>query len=167
MAAEWVKIRSRLEEEFDFCQMCWYLDINPHHAMYLLMKVAGWFHLAGKYGVVECDLEIIDTYVEMEGFCECLIQLEWMKVHDRKITLHYFTNVSATRKGLGAKIRKQVLEGAVCAACGSGDDLQIDHIISVSKGGSDDLSNLQPLCRSCNSAKGTKTMDEFINGVAN
>lgn len=43
-----------------------------------------------------------------------------------------------------------------CVACSSTDNLTIDHIMPVSKGGSDDLSNLQILCKSCNSKKGSR-----------
>ena len=40
-----------------------------------------------------------------------------------------------------------------CIDCGSVIDLIIDHIQPVSSGGSNDPSNLQTLCRSCNSVK--------------
>ncbi|MFJ8857239.1 HNH endonuclease [Streptomyces sp. NPDC102451] len=45
--------------------------------------------------------------------------------------------------------------GAVCGRpeCGATQDLALDHVIPLSLGGRDDLTNAQILCRSCNSGK--------------
>jgi 5-methylcytosine-specific restriction enzyme A len=40
-----------------------------------------------------------------------------------------------------------------CLSCGKTTKLSIDHIIPLATGGSNDLSNLQTLCSSCNSKK--------------
>lgn len=40
-----------------------------------------------------------------------------------------------------------------CLKCHNADRLAIDHIIPISKGGKNTLSNLQTLCTSCNSKK--------------
>ena len=47
-----------------------------------------------------------------------------------------------------------------CQKCGATENLSIDHIIPVAKGGGNEDSNLQVLCRSCNSAKGASVDDE-------
>ena len=67
------------------------------------------------------------------------------------------------RKGLGVsdKIRYLVFErdDFKCRACGDYPPncvLQIDHIVPYSKGGSNDIDNLQTLCRVCNLGKGTR-----------
>lgn len=43
-----------------------------------------------------------------------------------------------------------------CILCGSSDNLSVDHIVPISKGGVDRISNKQTLCRKCNSSKHNK-----------
>ena len=43
-----------------------------------------------------------------------------------------------------------------CQHCGTHRDLTVDHVVPVSKGGTDDLDNLQTLCGTCNSRKGAR-----------
>jgi 5-methylcytosine-specific restriction enzyme A len=40
-----------------------------------------------------------------------------------------------------------------CRQCGTSSPLEIDHIIPLAVGGTNDLSNLQVLCRPCNRQK--------------
>jgi len=50
--------------------------------------------------------------------------------------------------------------GNKCLCCGRSDvKLTLDHIVPLSHGGSNTIDNAQPLCNSCNSRKGTRTID--------
>lgn len=50
--------------------------------------------------------------------------------------------------------------GNKCLRCGRDDvKLTFDHVLPVSKGGTSDISNGQPLCKSCNSAKKDRHID--------
>lgn len=59
------------------------------------------------------------------------------------------------------EVKQQVFElhGSKCLRCDSDINISIDHIIPVFHGGTNHIDNLQPLCKSCNSSKGTKTID--------
>jgi len=59
-------------------------------------------------------------------------------------------------------VRAAVLQrdGYKCLLCGATQDLTIDHIVSVDKGGSSDIDNLQTLCHHCDRvAKSMSSVD--------
>ncbi|HUR05505.1 MAG TPA: RNA-guided endonuclease IscB [Nonomuraea sp.] len=65
----------------------------------------------------------------------------------------------------GYEVRQYLLEkwGRTCAYCGAaGTPLQVEHIHPKARGGSDWISNLTLACRSCNQAKNSTTVEEFL-----
>ncbi|MBE6487028.1 MAG: hypothetical protein E7Z85_09340 [Methanosphaera stadtmanae] len=71
------------------------------------------------------------------------------------------------RQSIPDRIRHEVFkrDGYRCRECGAsleeGATLEIDHIIPVANGGTNDIDNLQTLCKKCNRGKYT---DEWIGG---
>jgi hypothetical protein len=63
-----------------------------------------------------------------------------------------------SRISLPESIRSEVWRRDMgkCTQCGSNQNLEFDHIIPISKGGSNSVNNLQLLCRSCNASKSNK-----------
>ena len=49
--------------------------------------------------------------------------------------------------------------GNICLCCRKKKKLTVDHIVPLSKGGSNYILNIQPLCKHCNCVKGTQTID--------
>jgi hypothetical protein len=60
-------------------------------------------------------------------------------------------------------VRSIVLErdGHACTYCGSDKRLEGDHIVPLSRGGSNAFVNLATACRPCNLSKGSKTVEEW------
>lgn len=49
--------------------------------------------------------------------------------------------------------------GYVCMCCGKTEAITFDHVVPISKGGTDSIENMQLLCVSCNSSKGSNVID--------
>ena len=67
------------------------------------------------------------------------------------------------RQTIGPKLRLQILQrdNFRCRYCGAtslSTELEVDHIKPVSRGGGNDLNNLQTLCRSCNRGKSNRIL---------
>lgn len=78
--------------------------------------------------------------------------------------------VIAVANNSGGRITEDVRRFAAamnkgCKYCGGSKHLQVDHIVPRSKGGADEIANLQWLCRQCNHMKYDMTEEQFFEHV--
>lgn len=61
-------------------------------------------------------------------------------------------------------IRHQIFErdGYVCQYCGSDDRIACDHIVPLIQGGKSVPDNLTTACKSCNSSKSGRSLEEWL-----
>ncbi|MFO7751028.1 MAG: RRXRR domain-containing protein [Desulfobacteraceae bacterium] len=66
---------------------------------------------------------------------------------------------------LGYEVREYLLEkwNRTCVYCGAQDTpLEVEHIVSKSKGGSNRVSNLTLACNTCNQRKNNQPIEQFL-----
>ena len=106
-----------------------------------------WKNPLYKLHKVESRLKTLDDF---KRYKEEVVQQERERIEKKQRKL-------VVRKNLRGMYHKQFVmvgkrDGFKCRICGSTDanDLQIDHITTVAKEGSNKLANLQLLCKLCN-----------------
>ncbi len=141
----------------------------PIHGSFML-QIDSWYYpeKSKPYTIVGCSRKNceakaiaygIDGPWEISPDCAWLLDENLdlsLLPQNRKPTKSYYPRIS----------RKQLLgkTGGLCYYCGEKLELAtftIDHVIPQVSGGENDLDNLVPCCKSCNSAKGSKSLDEF------
>lgn len=55
--------------------------------------------------------------------------------------------------------------GNVCYYCGIPGEMTVDHMIPISRGGTDFVDNIVPACQRCNSKKHDRTAQEFFESM--
>lgn len=92
----------------------------------------------------------------------------WSKVNPEKARANYHRRRARKLNQHGllpvtAKVVNQRFElfGHACAYCGAQHDLQADHFIPLSQGGTHAPSNLVPACPSCNYSKGDSDPEQW------
>jgi 5-methylcytosine-specific restriction endonuclease McrA len=88
----------------------------------------------------------------------------WRKQNPEKTraSWHRYKAKKLKAKGTHTHIERDLitrLQKGKCLSCGEKSSLTIDHIIPLSRGGRNDLTNLQGLCKVCNSKKHTQSID--------
>ena len=68
----------------------------------------------------------------------------------------------ATWSGMRVRVTPLVFarDGYACVACGAGTPPEVDHIVPLATGGSNEMANLQTLCGPCNRRKGVRPWPE-------
>lgn len=155
------------------CSECWN-DIEPHPSDVFLASMghipeatAPCIYLGEKPVCVECLVhaaaQIALADCRMVGGVDPSTALEMMaRKYDPIVERKFKTELQKKRhefsKKYQASRRRKLLEKYEyrCVICSDYKDLQIDHIIPLARGGTNDEENLQVLCATCNKSKGTK-----------
>lgn len=96
---------------------------------------------------------------------------EWRQANPEKRKVQHARRLSAERgaaaaeKPFTAKDWIEIVDyfGGACAYCLQAKPLTVDHVRAISRGGTDDPSNIVPACHSCNSRKKQRPIWVMLN----
>lgn len=131
-----------------------------------ILESASEIDAGGEFGVdpgemayhLHCDQDDIDTILNAlrsENLLDGEMVVEWSKF-SRHCTRLPWSEWAVIRLGVFQR------DNFTCRYCGAhGVALDCDHVMPLSRGGTNDRANLVTACRSCNQQKSDKTPDEM------
>lgn len=144
----WIKLHVALLDDYEFNSLP---DVSKGHLMML------WLFASKNDGRIPGDGKFLQAKLGLDKQPDIafLANGGWLVEDDGE---NESTEKWASRYVSDA-VRAELLEhaGHKCQACPSAENLEIDHIVPVSQGGTGDISNLQVLCRPCNRRKRTRS----------
>jgi len=113
------------------------------------------FYLNGKE--LECDKVTELLFIMIQTLHNRVTSGKNSKIRRKEAHLYKSKRIAFASMFKDKEKREEfILElGGKCAICGSEHFLEIDHIVPLSKGGSNERSNFQVLCKKCNCSKGS------------
>jgi len=93
---------------------------------------------------------------------------EWRKNNPEKAARHC-NNKRAKRRSAEGKFTNDEWKAVVdhfsgrCVYCGEKGKMTVEHVVPLSRGGTNYIENIVPACLGCNASKGKKTVEEFLS----
>jgi ATP adenylyltransferase len=149
----------------DTAQIAYYESILKVHPRNTLVKVHKVLSMdQGEWSIPNFDKLSTEEISELVSLCSAKLEAAWVQHGDRIFSLR-----SLTRRYVPGSVRYEVLKRAKwrCELCGCSVEvrpLDVDHIVPVTRGGRNDLSNYQALCSTCNQNKGNRDASDFRTG---
>ena len=153
----WIKLHTSLLDDYEFQRL-------PGEAKWQLLLL--WLVAARQDNRIPNDREWLASFFHIdfrELEIDLLVERGWLEVrmatkegsapeHEQDERMANWAS-----RYVSDKTRKELMEkaGHKCPQCGATDNLEIDHIVPISRGGDGRMENLQVLCRSCNRKKRT------------
>lgn len=159
---EQIWVSSDIIESSELTDLVGLTGQDQNYCLGALIRLWSWaaVHLRRPDFSVQMSPEDIDMAMSLAaGFMQHAVGAGLADVEDdaTKLANTYWRDLApGYDRRVPKAVRERVFElgGHQCAWCGSPEELQIDHIFPVSRGGTDDEENLQTLCGTCNRRKG-------------
>ena len=96
------------------------------------------------------------------------VSIAWRKANPEKVRTNVRNRTARRKAAEGSHTAQEIIElldrqNWKCAECGASlqEKRHIDHVVPLSRGGSNYISNLQGLCPTCNCSKNARTPEEW------
>jgi hypothetical protein len=114
-----------------------------------MVAAAEFNHLANQASAAAANVELITRAIDSTK-----------AILAQRFEINYAYCRSIANRAISEPVLREMIferDGRKCLKCGGTEFLSVDHIVPVFRGGTNEPSNLQTLCISCNCKKGTKT----------